>query len=559
MSRRLAALTASFIGDALALGPHWIYNQSKIARLYPDGITGYDDPRADYHRNRRAGQFTHYGDQTLALLRSVAFRKGWNPDGFRNDWHALWTDYDGFVDKATTQTLENAARGAPGPSDSNDLAGAARLGPLVVALRNAPLEKKIEAARAQTTLTHGDPSVADAAEFFMRASEHALAGRSIPDALSEAAREGRYPDLAAADALDRARAAVGGDPMAAASEFGLTCHTPEAFPATLFMALQFAADLPGALAANSMAGGDSAARGMLLGLLLGAAHGFEAIPYHWIEDLAARREIEALLTLLDLPGEPGSQKVSFPSASGQNLDARLELPAGPVRAVALFAHCFTCGKDSRAAVRISRALAADGFATLRFDFTGLGSSEGDFANTSFITNVDDLLAAASHLRRHYRAPALLVGHSLGGAAVLAAAGRLPECRAVATIGAPADPEHVTRLFGDDVNRIETEGVANVTLAGRSFRLGKRFLDDLRDHCQPCEIARLDRDLLIMHAPGDEIVGINNAAEIYRAARHPKSFVSLADADHLLTKQGTSEFTARILAAWASRSTAESMA
>jgi putative redox protein len=317
--------------------------------------------------------------------------------------------------------------------------------------------------------------------------------------------------------------------------------------------MKFAADPAAAFSANALAGGDTCARAMLIGLVLGAAHGYRAVPETLWESLAARREIEALLTLLDPSGgQTASRKITFRSHDGQSLDARLEVPPGPLRGTALFAHCFTCGKDSRAAVSISRRLAAEGIATLRFDFTGLGSSEGDFANSSFRTNVDDLLAASDHLRDVGQPPVLLIGHSLGGAAVLAAAGRIPECRGVATIGAPADPEHVTALFSENLAEIEQHGEAEITLAGRSFRIGKRFLDDLAEHCQPCEIAKLGRDLLILHAPQDAVVGIDNARRIYEAARHPKSFLSLDRADHLLTTPGAGDYAARIMAAWGSR-------
>lgn len=340
--------------------------------------------------------------------------------------------------------------------------------------------------------------------------------------------------------------------LAASAELGLTCHNPEAFPATLHYALRYPDDLTEALSANTLAAGDNSARGMLLGLLLGAAHGSEAIPSAWITGLQAHSEIEALLTLLHKKTEPSSRKVSFPSSQGHTLDARLELPAGPIQAVALFAHCFTCGKDIRAAVRITRALAAHGIATLRFDFTGLGSSEGEFANTSFVTNIDDLVSAADFLRAHYQAPALLIGHSLGGAAVLAAASRIPESRGIATIGAPAEPDHVTHLLGESLGDLQSKGEATITLAGRRFRIGKRFLDDFGAHCQPCEIAKLNRDLLILHAPEDEIVPIDNARQIYETARHPKSFLSLAGADHLLSTPDSAEYAARVIAAWATR-------
>ncbi len=552
MTHRLAALYASFAADSLSLGPHWIYNQSKVARLYPAQTIEFDDPRSEYHPHRSAGEFTHYGDQALTLLRSLTLRRGWSPSDWSEDWRAMWKDYDGYLDSATKDTLANHAAGRAQASESNDLAGASRLAPLLVALAEAPLEEKIAAARAQTALTHGDPFVIDAAEYFLRAAELILTGAGVEEALAAAATAS-YQHLPAAEWLAIAReAAAMDDHLASTAKLGLTCHLPEAFPATLHYALRFPDDLTAALSANALAAGDNSARGMPLGMLLGAAHGFEAIPWRWIDGLAARPEIDALVSLLNRPAQPATRKASFPSPDGHLLDARLELPAGPLRAVALFAHCFTCGKDIRAAVRIARALASEGIATLRFDFTGLGSSEGKFEDSSFVTNIDDLLAAAAYLRTNYRAPTILIGHSLGGAAVLAAAGRVPEALGIATIGAPADPEHVTRLLGDGLAQLESDGVAEITLAGRRFKIGKRFLDDIQAHCQPCEIANLQRDLLILHAPTDEIVALDNARRIYDAALHPKSFLSLAGADHLLTPPGSAEYVARIIAAWASR-------
>jgi len=245
-------------------------------------------------------------------------------------------------------------------------------------------------------------------------------------------------------------------------------------------------------------------------------------------------------------------RVEFSGSSGDALAARLELPEGDVRAYAVFAHCFTCSKDSRAASRISRALTASGIAVLRFDFTGLGDSGGDFANTTFSSNIDDLVAAAQYLERDHRAPTLLIGHSLGGAAVLAAAERLSSVRAVVTIGAPTDPDHVTGLFASSLDTITREGEAQVELAGRRFRIRRTLLDDLAAQPQRERIKRLGRALLVLHSPADEIVGIDNAREIYEAARHPKSFVALDGADHLLTSARDSTFAASIIAAWATR-------
>lgn len=247
-----------------------------------------------------------------------------------------------------------------------------------------------------------------------------------------------------------------------------------------------------------------------------------------------------------------TESVNFTGALGDSLAARIDYPAGKPRGYALFAHCFTCSKDLAAARRIASGLAERGIAVLRFDFTGLGHSEGEFANTSFASNVEDLIAAANHMRETMRAPEILVGHSLGGAAVLAAAGRIEEVKGVATIGAPSDPLHVVHNFGDRVADIERDGEAEVELGGRSFRVRKSFIDDLKDHRLTDLISKLRKDLLIFHAPRDETVGISNATEIFVAAKHPKSFVSLDKADHLLTRKSDSDYVAAVLSGWAER-------
>lgn len=247
-----------------------------------------------------------------------------------------------------------------------------------------------------------------------------------------------------------------------------------------------------------------------------------------------------------------SERLDFPGGQGHRLAARLDLPDGAPRAQALFAHCFTCGKDIRAAGRLAAALAGEGIATLRFDFTGLGGSDGDFANTGFASNVEDLVAAADHLRSQGRPPAILVGHSLGGAAVLAAAARIPEVRAVATIGAPFEVEHVLHQFAAKVPEVEAAGEARVDLAGRPFTIRRSFVEDARAQAQGPRIAALHRALLVMHAPLDAVVGIDNARRIFEAARHPKSFVALEGADHLLSGPGDAAYAAGVLAAWASR-------
>jgi putative redox protein len=244
-------------------------------------------------------------------------------------------------------------------------------------------------------------------------------------------------------------------------------------------------------------------------------------------------------------------KITFTGSQGDQLAGLLEQPAGPAKAFVLFAHCFTCGKDIAAASRISRALVEHGFAVFRFDFTGLGSSDGDFSNTNFTSNVDDLIAAFQHLQREFEAPALLIGHSLGGTAVLNAAGKLPEVRGVVTIGSPAEAEHVLHQFACDIDTIERDGEAEVTLAGRKFNIKKQFIDDLRENTMD-KIAAMKNALLVMHSPTDNIVSIKNAEQIYIAAKHPKSFVSLDNADHLLSNKNDARYVADTIAAWALR-------
>lgn len=244
-----------------------------------------------------------------------------------------------------------------------------------------------------------------------------------------------------------------------------------------------------------------------------------------------------------------SERNDFVGAQGQNLAARLDAPDGPVRSVALFAHCFTCGKDVFAASRIAQALTEHGIAVLRFDFTGLGASDGEFANTNFSSNVEDLIAAAAHLRVTLQAPSMLIGHSLGGAAVLAAASKIPEVRAVVTIGAPSDPGHVTNLFREQIETIEERGEAEVQLAGRPFRIKRQFLNDVAEQQLTERIRTMRKALLVMHSPLDTTVDIENALHIFRAAKHPKSFVSLDKADHLLTRKADALYVANVIAAW----------
>jgi len=248
---------------------------------------------------------------------------------------------------------------------------------------------------------------------------------------------------------------------------------------------------------------------------------------------------------------PGS-RYQFQNDAGQTLSGRLELPAAAPKAMAIFAHCFTCTSKVKAATRIGRALCDLGMAVLRFDFTGLGDSEGDFANTDFSSNVADLLAAARSLERTHDAPQLLIGHSLGGAAVLMAAEQLPAVQAVATIGAPSDPAHLTHLLSQHLDRIEEHGEATIQLGGRPFTIKQQFIEDLKSQSLAERVGRLGRPLLVFHAPDDQVVGIDNARAIFDAAGHPKSFVSLDGADHLVTRGEDARFIAETLAAWARR-------
>jgi uncharacterized OsmC-like protein/pimeloyl-ACP methyl ester carboxylesterase len=246
-------------------------------------------------------------------------------------------------------------------------------------------------------------------------------------------------------------------------------------------------------------------------------------------------------------------KMQFTNRDGRKLAGTMELPPGGAwQATALFAHCFTCTRNIRAARDITRELAAAGFAVLRFDFTGLGESEGEFSGTNFASNLDDLEDAARHLAVGYAAPQLLVGHSLGGTAAVAVAERIESVRAVVTLGSPASPEHVLKQFGDDLERIESEGSANVELAGRSFSIRRDFIEDARGHDLAARLRGLRRALLIMHSPADTIVPIDQAEKLFGPALHPKSFVSLGKADHMLSRAEDSRYAGNMIATWASR-------
>lgn len=247
-----------------------------------------------------------------------------------------------------------------------------------------------------------------------------------------------------------------------------------------------------------------------------------------------------------------TERITFPGHDGSTLAARLDLPDGPHLATAVFAHCFTCGKDIPAARRIAARLSSMGIAVLRFDFTGLGHSRGEFSNTSFTSNVDDLVAANAYLAGRGMTPALMIGHSLGGAAVLKAAAQIDTIKAVVTLGAPFDPGHVTHNFASALPEIMSQGVAEVSLGGRPFRIGKGFVEDVSQEELSPSIGRLKAALLVLHAPGDAIVSIDNASSIFMAARHPKSFVTLDKADHLITRSEDAEYAADVIATWARR-------
>jgi putative redox protein len=247
-----------------------------------------------------------------------------------------------------------------------------------------------------------------------------------------------------------------------------------------------------------------------------------------------------------------TEKITFTGHNGDTLSARLDRPDGPVRAVALFAHCFTCSKDIPAARRIASRLAAQGIAVLRFDFTGLGHSEGEFANTHFTSNVADLECAAAHLADTVGTPQLLIGHSLGGSAIIKAAPRIEGVRAVVTLGAPADPSHVAKHFADQLETIRETGEAEVDLAGRAFTIRRPFLEDITAARLDDALKHMNAALLVLHSPHDTTVGIRNAAEIFQGAMHPKSFITLDEADHLITRSADAEYAADVIAAWATR-------
>ena len=529
---------AALVADALSLGSHWVYNQAKLARVYPEGVKEFTDPQSNYHPNRKAGELTHFGDQMVLLERSMQSRGGFDAEGWKADWLEGMSGYDGYVDGATRETI--AADGLVA-SGSNDLSGASRLAPILDL--ELPLEEAVAAARAQTELTHGDAGVSDAAEFFVRAVYALKDGETMYKAFIFAAEEGEYAELDVAMHLSKVRELLADDFLRVATDLGLTCHLPEAFPLTLFFALREGADFETAVSDNALAGGDTSARAMFLAVLFAARDGKAG------QNLT--KELK-LFSGKNTSVKAGSNPIEIEGLQGV-LAGVLEVPEGNVKGFALFAHCFTCGKDFAPGVRITRGLAERGIATLRIDFSGLGKSEGEFGDSSFVTNLEDLISAAKWLEEKFDAPKLLVGHSLGGAAVLATAGKIPSVKAVATVGAPFEPKHVEGLLEGAVGEIEEKGKAEVNLAGRKFMFGKRFLEDLRNFSQEEVLEGLRGvDVMIMHAPDDETVGLENAGRIFSALKHPKSFVSLARADHLLTRPGDAEYVAGLIAQWAGR-------
>ena len=245
-------------------------------------------------------------------------------------------------------------------------------------------------------------------------------------------------------------------------------------------------------------------------------------------------------------------KFDFPNNNGEILSGQLELPSGKPKAYALFAHCFTCSKDIVAPQIISKTLAKNGIAVLRFDFTGLGNSQGDFSNTNFSSNVDDILNACKHLGEKFESPEILIGHSLGGAAVLKAAAKLPNIKAVATIGAPSSIDHVQHLFHQEIDQIKKQGQAKVRLVGREFTIKKQFIDDISNTKILDELKTINKALLIMHSPIDNTVSVDHASKIFMAAKHPKSFVTLDNADHLLMKRSDAQYAGEVITSWALR-------
>lgn len=529
---------ASLVADALCLGSHWIYNQGKIGRIYPNGVNDLRDPASAYHPGKKAGDFTHYGDQTLLLASLLDQQGSYDHEQWKSAWLAGMLDFKGYIDGASKETIQNNGLQS---STSNDLAGASRIGPVLDL--NLELEEAVAAALSQTELTHGDPSVVDAAEFFTRTVYSILGGLSISEAVEESAKF-EYESLDVRADLLTAKEADKDDYLAVSQKMGLTCHVPEAFPLTLYFALHHSESFEVCMSKNALAGGDNSARGMLLALLFAARDG--GVPSFGVF------ESKETPSTPDVALGAGSHNVSIKGSQGM-LAGVLEMPEGDPVAYAMFVHCFTCGKDFAPGTRVSRALAKRGIAVLRMDFSGIGNSEGEFAASSFLTNLDDLVTSAKWLEVHHQSPKLLIGHSLGGAAALAAAGQIESVKAVATIGAPADPAHVTHLFEAHLDEIKENGQAEVQLAGRTFTIGNKFLEDLCVHDHDAQLTSLTGiEKLIMHSTEDNVVPLENAGRIYSTLTHPKSFVALPRADHLLSKLDDAQYVADLIDVWARR-------
>ena len=478
-SQLKALLLGSFIGDALSMGSLWIYNPKMIERKF-GRVTDYNLPEANkYHPKKESGDFTHYGDQTLMLLESIADQRAFDLSDFSTRWQQLFNNYEGYVDGATKETLDHLSSGIAAEkagSSSNDLAGASRIAPLLIAYAQKDFNEVQSVVEEQTAMTHNDAQVIESATFFARVVFRIFEGIGVEEAIEYAALFD-YNHLPAEEWLELAINHLELDSVSALQKLGQDCHINHAFPATLYLLLKYGDSFETANIENIMAGGDSAARGLIIGMVLGSKYGLENIPEKWITDLNAFTTIDKYFKTL-FPENKVTQssveggKISFINNEGIELDARLEQPSETPKAIALFAHCFTCSKEIAAATRISRALAGKGFAVLRFDFTGLGNSDGDFANTNFSSNIQDLVSAADFLRENISAPSLLIGHSLGGTAVIAAGSQIPEIKGIVTIGAPSDPSHISHLFKSKLEKIETEGEATVLLAGREFRVKK---------------------------------------------------------------------------------------
>lgn len=329
---------------------------------------------------------------------------------------------------------------------------------------------------------------------------------------------------------------------------GLTCHFPEAFPLTLYYAIHHGANFAECISKNALAGGDSSARAMLLALLFVAR---EKNILETLDSLANQLNLETSNSEAqqEIQTSPGSHKVEIPSPLG-TLAGVIEIPKGEIHAYAIFAHCFTCGKDFLPEKKITQGLAKNGIATLRIDFSGLGKSSGEFKDSSFLTNVEDIKVAADWLNNHYRPPSLLVGHSLGGTAVLAVASQIKSVQAIATLGSPADPAHILHMLEDNLAEIEQRGSAQVSFTGRTFTVSQRFVDDVRSYDHVKNLNKLSGHKLIMHSTVDNIVDLKNAVEIYTHLKHPKSFIALDGAHHLLTDGNDASYAADVIALWA---------